>query len=183
MVPVSVVPSGGNKESTARVFLDNCRGLLLTVYFSKSDSNILLKEEMLLVIAALTQPRRGVVVRSSGDRAWAAGVLQPRPHSVITPTPCAHLHLPWGLTQIRTYFNTYRINETFLVWDIPSLLFLNQEFVNANTWTLNNFFVQINKNQIFRPVVHQPTLSGVAKIGERKRQLFTYNEKEKDCFY
>ena len=182
MVPVSVVPSGGNKESTARVFLDNCRGLLLTVYFSKSDSNILLKEEMLLVIAALTQPRRGVVVRSSGDRAWAAGVLQPRPqchysHTMRPPTQ------PWGLTQIRTYFNTYRINETFLVWDIPSLLFLNHEFVNANTWTSNNFFVQINKNQIFRPVVHQPTLSGVAKIGERKRQLFTYNDKEKDCFY
>ena len=177
MVSVSAVPSGGNKESTARMFLDNCRGLLLTVYFSKSVSNILLKEEMLLVIAALTQPRRGVVVRSGGDRAWAAGVLQPRPHSVITPTPCAHLHLPWGLTQIRTYFNTYRINETFMVWDFHFLLaswICKRKYVNFKFFLCSNqwkFSDQWSTNQRF--LVPQKS----------EKDKFNNNEKEKDKVY
>ena len=58
------------------------------------------------------------------DEGWWSDLVETGPgpqgcfsqgHSVITPTPCAHLHLPSGLTQIRTYFNTYRINETFMV--------------------------------------------------------------------
>ena len=51
---------------------------------------------MLLRIAALTKPRRGVVVRSSGDRAWAAGVLQPRPqcHYSHTMRPPTHTLRP-----------------------------------------------------------------------------------------
>ena len=169
MVSVSAVPSGGNKESTARVLGTAeayCWLFISQNHYITQRGN-----------APGDSCSHATSTRGGGPIWWRQGLGRRGASAKATVSLLPH-HAPtytFPEALLRSGHISTPIVSMKPLWYETFIFFLHHEFVNANTWTSNSFFVQINESFLTSGL---PTNDFWCRKNPRKTSLIIMRKKK-----